>query len=67
MLDALRNGGVLQRHHRRDRVTWVLAWSGGSEFLTHEVVTDVLATGRVAGVGDTLFEGAPSQTYRYVE
>jgi hypothetical protein len=67
VLAKLEAGAVLYRHHRRDRVIWVLAWKGGSEFLTHEIVTDALASGKIAGVGDTLFEGAPSQTYRYAE
>lgn len=69
LLAKLQGGAVLCRHHQRGRIVWVLVWKDGSEFLTHEAVTDVLATGRIVGVGDALpFAGAElSQTYRYVE
>jgi DNA-binding transcriptional MocR family regulator len=66
VLEKLKNGAVLCRHHQRGRTVWCLVWKGGSEFVTHELVTDALATGHVVGVGDA-FEGAPSQTYQYVE
>jgi hypothetical protein len=67
VLAKMQAGAVLYRHHQRGRIVWALVWKGGSELLTHEAVTDALATGQIVGVGDTLFEGAPSQTYRYAE
>ncbi len=67
ILEKLKAGAVLCRHHHRGRIIWCLVWKGGSEFLTHESVSDALASGNIVGVGDTLFKDAPSQTYRYVE
>jgi hypothetical protein len=67
LLEKLRGGAVLYRHHHNNRAIWCLVGRRGSEFLTHEVVTDAMASGHVVGVGDCLFAGAPSQTYRYVE
>jgi hypothetical protein len=65
----LKDGAVLCRHHQRNRVVWCLVWRDGSEWLTHEAVTEILASGHVVGVGDALpFAGAElSQTYRWVE
>jgi hypothetical protein len=69
VLEQLKAGAALCRHHQRNRVIWCLVWRGGSEWLTHELATDVLALGHVVGVGDALpFAGAElSQTFRYVE
>lgn len=69
VLAKLQGGAVLCRHHQRGRIVWVLVWKTGSEFLTPETVAEVLATGRIVGVGDALpFADAElSQTYRYVE
>jgi hypothetical protein len=69
VLSLMKAGAVLCRQHQQQRVIWCLVWKGGSEFLTHETVTDALASGRIVGVGDALpFAGAElSQTYRYAE
>jgi hypothetical protein len=68
VLAKLKAGAVLCRQHRPSRVIWCLVWKGGSEFLTHELVTDALASGKLVGVGGALpFAGAPSQTYRYAD
>jgi hypothetical protein len=67
VLERLKAGALLRRHHQRGRIVWCLVWKSGSEFVTHEAVTDALTSGQIVGVGDTLFEGAPSQTYRYAE
>ena len=69
VLAKLKAGAVLCRHHQRGRTVWVLVWNNGSDFLTHETVTDALATGHIVGVGDALpFAGAElSQTFRYIE
>lgn len=67
VIERLKAGAVLHRLHQHNRTIWCLVWRGGSEFLTHEQVTDALATGRIVGVGDALpFAGAElSQTFRY--
>jgi hypothetical protein len=44
VLAKLKAGAVLCRQHRPSRVIWCLVWKGGSEFLTHELVTDALAS-----------------------
>lgn len=69
VLAKLKNGAVLCRQHRPGRIIWCLVWKGGSEFLTHELVTDALASGKIVGVGDALpFAGTElSQTYRYAD
>ena len=69
VLEKLKAGAVLCRHHQRNRVVWCLVWRGGSEWIAHEVVTDALASGHIVGVGDALpFAGTElSQTYRWVE
>ena len=68
VLERLKAGAVLCKHHQPTRIVWCLVWKGGSEFLSHEIVTDAFASGHIVGVGDALpFAGAASQTYRYVE
>jgi hypothetical protein len=69
VLSLMKAGAVLCRQHQGQRVIWCLVWRRGSEFLTHEVVTDALASGHIVGVGDALpFAGAElSQTYRWAE
>jgi hypothetical protein len=68
VLSLLKAGAVLCRQHQQHRVIWCLVWRSGSEFLTHEVVTDALASGHLVGVGDALpLAGAPSQTYRWTD
>ena len=44
LVEKLKDGGVLCRHHQHNRVVWCLVSKGGSEFLTHEAVTDALAS-----------------------
>jgi hypothetical protein len=69
VLERLKAGAVLYRHNQRGRAIWTLVWKGGNEFLTHEVITDALASGHLVGLGDALpFAGTElSQTYRYTE
>jgi hypothetical protein len=56
----------LHRDHRRDcgRI-WVLTPNGGE--VEDIVALQVIGCPHVVAVGDTLFDGTLSQTYRYVE
>ena len=68
VLEQMKNGAVLCRLNRPHRTSWSLVHKGGSEFLTHEVVTDALASDRLVGTGDSLFgDDALSQTFRWSE
>jgi hypothetical protein len=69
VINKMRNGAVLCRHHQRNRIVWCLVWRGGSEWLTHEAAGDALASGQIVGVGDALpFAGTElSQTFRWCE
>jgi hypothetical protein len=62
VLDALRRGATLQLSYAPRR-----HWSLGSgAFVTDEVARTVIGSPNVAAVGDTLFAGELSQTWRYV-
>jgi hypothetical protein len=65
-LSALRDGECLHLHIcRRAGPTWWLSRSGRK--LDPEVALAVIKNPNVVGVGDSLWVGAPAQTYRYVE
>ena len=65
VIAAMRDeGATLHRDHGNGRVIW---WLSNGIGLTHEMAVDVLGDVHVVGVGDCLFEGTPSQTWRYLE
>jgi hypothetical protein len=55
-------GASLHKHFARGRPVWVLS-TGGE--VPPDIATLVIANGNVVDVGDTLFGGELSQTFRY--
>jgi hypothetical protein len=65
VLELMRRRGVtLHFDQSGARVRWWL--STGAE-VDARIAAVLIARGEVVSVGDALFAGAPSQTYRYVE
>jgi hypothetical protein len=67
VLSAMRRGNETLHLYfdRRAGPIWWLSRSGRK--LDPKVAKVVIQNPRVAEVGDSLFEGSPAQTYRYVE
>jgi hypothetical protein len=62
VLAAMRHGCSLHLEYRKQGPRWAL--SNGRE-VPDNVAKLVIASSSVVGVGDALFEGAPSQTFRW--
>jgi hypothetical protein len=63
VIRALQRGATLQLSFS-PRQHWRLSTG---EFISRETAVTVVNLPDVVGVGDTLFAGEPSQTYRYLE
>jgi hypothetical protein len=66
VLEALSNGAVL-RFSLADKPIWRLNDGATEVTVNSRAVRSLLKRGAIAGVGDTLFDDVPSQTWRYVE
>jgi hypothetical protein len=63
VLAQMRRGAVLSMHFARSKSVWVLSSGGKVPF---KVATMVIAHPDVCGVGDSLFDNGPHQTWRYI-
>jgi hypothetical protein len=63
-LTAMRNGAALHCRHGRGHTVW---WLSTGKILPPGVGSAMVRDPRVAGVGDGLFEGEFSQTFRFVD
>ena len=64
VLQAMRDGATLQLQFHQTGSKWR---TSNGHYVSNEVAKIIIIDKRVAGVGDTLFAGGLSQTWRYVE
>jgi hypothetical protein len=62
VLKSMQAGASLRLHYQRGRPLWDLTTG---TFVTADVAELVIADNRVVGVGDALFPGVHSQTWRF--
>jgi hypothetical protein len=62
VLSAMRAGAALHLQHTKHGPCWAL--SNGRQ-ISDDIAKLVIASSSVIGVGDALFDGAPSQTFRW--
>lgn len=60
---AMKDGASLHCEFRNGRRIW---WLSTGEFVPNDVAMFVAVKPEIVAVGDALFGGIPSQTYRYV-
>ncbi len=67
VLDAMRNGAVLRLSFGKHTTSWELDDGVTAIWISNRTVQAAIKRQVIAGVGDTLFDSVPSQTWRYIE
>jgi hypothetical protein len=63
LLNRMKRGASLHHWNRPHRTIWIL--SDGT-FVTPEAAVDLMNSGKIAGVGDSLIGPELSQTFRFI-
>jgi hypothetical protein len=61
-MDAMRNGCTMHAEFGQAGLRWRMS---NGHFVSNEVAEIIITDKHVIGVGDTLFAGEPSQTWRF--